>query len=177
MGDSDSSDDEKNEVKASAEAGGGGETGDGEETLKGDGVLEKDFAFGNAVCEKGGGNGNGNGNGKVHGGAGAATGRTTFRGRGRSKRRAGRDLEMGVGEEGEKGGEGKDGKEKVEGKGGEKGLKASFQLSKAAGMTSMSTLEQSMPADAVLAKEGAEEVGCVFDVLCFWLANFFGGGY
>jgi metal transporter CNNM len=40
-----------------------------------------------------------------------------------------------------------------------KSRRTSFQLPKAAaGMTSMSMLEQSMPADAVLGKEGVEEV-------------------
>lgn len=42
---------------------------------------------------------------------------------------------------------------------GTKSRRASFQLARAAAeMTSMSMLEQSMPADAVLAKEGAKEV-------------------
>ncbi|KAJ7575985.1 hypothetical protein C8J56DRAFT_974264 [Mycena floridula] len=45
-----------------------------------------------------------------------------------------------------------------------KSLRTSFQLPKvAAGMTSLSALEQSMPADAVLAKEGAEEFLQGFD--------------
>lgn len=43
---------------------------------------------------------------------------------------------------------------------GPKARRTSFQLPRAAaGMTSISALEQSMPADAVLAKEGADEVG------------------
>jgi metal transporter CNNM len=42
----------------------------------------------------------------------------------------------------------------------EESKKSKFQLPKVpAGMTSMSVLEQSMPADAVLAKAGAAEVG------------------
>ena len=45
------------------------------------------------------------------------------------------------------------------GKKNEESKKTKFQLPKVpAGMTSMSVLEQSMPADAVLAKEGAAEV-------------------
>ena len=50
-----------------------------------------------------------------------------------------------------------------------KSRRANFQLPRAAaGMISMSTLEQSMPADAVLTKEGAEEVSSVhyFHSLC-----------
>jgi metal transporter CNNM len=45
-----------------------------------------------------------------------------------------------------------------------KSRRTSFQLPKAAaGMTSMSMLEQSMPADAVLGKAGAEEVRVAFE--------------
>jgi len=44
----------------------------------------------------------------------------------------------------------------------DEGRKRGFQLPKlASGMTSMSMMEQSMPADAVLAKAGAAEVRCV----------------
>ena len=68
------------------------------------------------------------------------------------------DLEKGVSKEPiEKGAEPKKSESK-------KSKIATFQLPKvAAGMTSMSMLEQSMPADAVLTKEGAAEVsGSIF---------------
>jgi metal transporter CNNM len=106
MGDSDSSDEEKDTgrgMKDSEEA-----TEDGEATLREDGTWEKDYASekpSNATSSK-----------------------------------RGRKARDGVFEE--------------------KQSKKSFHLlpKAAASMTSMSMLEQSMPADAVLAKEGANEV-------------------
>ncbi|RDB21713.1 hypothetical protein Hypma_011126 [Hypsizygus marmoreus] len=132
MGDSDSSDEEK---EVSDDKGSPVSKDSEEATLPGDAVLEKYHAQGNRnratpprLSKKG------------------------FRGSGRGSRSAsGRDIEMGViiDEDGEQ----------VEMK-----KKTGFQLPKAAAsMTSMSMLEQSMPADAVLAKEGAEEFLQNFD--------------
>jgi metal transporter CNNM len=85
--------------------------------------------------------------------------------RGRSKRwdRGQSDLEMGVlndakdtVEKGEDKGEGKEGK----------GRRTNFQLPVPNLNMSMVGLEQSMPADAVLAKEGAKEVKHFFSLFC-----------
>lgn len=140
MGDSDSSDEEKDSSKKSDD--GDEATEDGTSTLRDDGLLEKDFA-----TEQTNGNKRKPDGGVKRGG---------FRGRIKTGRKAGRDIEMGQIEEGEAFEAEKipDGKKRT-----------SFQLPKAAAsMTSMSMLEQSMPADAVLAKEGAEEVS----ILCFF---------
>lgn len=131
MGDSDTSDEEKESGKKSDDDA----TEDGTSTLKGDGPLEKDFATersnGNKTQTRGG-----------------------FRGRIKTARK-GRDIEMGQIDEGEAVDD-----KVTEGK---KSRRTSFQLPKAAAsMASMSVLEQSMPADAVLAKEGAEEVIVLF---------------
>lgn len=171
MGDSDSSDDEKESglsKDSPAEEKGSGsrhrfrkdsaQDVDGE-TLTGSGPWEKDYAMGgNGVNDDSTGTGNGNGRRK----------KLAFRGRGRSKNRGGGrgDVEMGMGttdgslnlkgndEERQNiyKGPGTAGPEEVP----TKSRRTSFQLPKAA--TSISQLEQRMPADAVLAKEGAEEV-------------------
>lgn len=92
------------------------EDSDGEATLKGNGVWEKDFA---------------------------STG-TNRAQRGRGRKRLPGDLEMGSIRSASGDGVGQDDGRR----------RPSFQLP----VPSMSMLEQSMPADAVLAKEGAEEV-------------------
>lgn len=146
MGDSDSSDEEKDSSKKSDD--GDETTEDGTSTLRDDGLLEKDFA-----TERTNGNKTKPDGGVKRGG---------FRGRIKTGRKAGRDIEMGQIDEGKA-----VGPEKIaEGK---KSRRTSFQLPKAAAsMTSMSMLEQSMPADAVLAKEGAEEVIiCIFSISLF----------
>ncbi|KAF5378150.1 hypothetical protein D9615_007632 [Tricholomella constricta] len=135
MGDSDSSDEEK-DIEGSAKIAGVKE-GD-EATLRDDGVLDKDFAHSlpaynqtlNSRAPK------------------------SFRGRSRIMRTvsAGREtVEMEDTEKQEQGLEGKNEE-------GRRASKSGFQLPKAAaGMASRFTLEQSMPADAVLAKENADE--------------------
>lgn len=128
MGDSDSSDEEKDTgrgMKDLEEA-----TEDGEATLKEDGTWEKDYAFDKPD--------------KV-----TSSKRT---------RKAGKDVEEGiVTEETNVTADGKHNK------------KTSFHLlpKAAASMTSMSMLEQSMPADAVLTKENANEVGNQYDSSIF----------
>lgn len=128
MGDSDSSDEEKESVEKKNK--------DAEEaTLEGDGIWEKDYAPGTARSSK----------------------KKTSRGQGKPARSASgaRDIELGVID---------DHKETIEE--GKKTGRSTFQLPKAAAsMVSMSMLEQSMPADAVLAKEGAEEVRCLPQIL------------
>lgn len=136
MGDSDSSDEEKDSSKKGDD--GDEATEDGTSTLRDDGLLEKDFAVERTNTKPDGGSKRGG-----------------FRGRIKTGRKAGRDIEMGQIDE-----------EKTTD--GRKSRRTSFQLPKAAAsMASMSMLEQSMPADAVLAKEGAEEVimSCFFDQL------------
>jgi metal transporter CNNM len=133
---------------------------DGEATLKGDGILEKDYAN----------SGRGDMRRREKGGRNKARQR-------RSERV--RDVEMGVmtDQEGcdrgdkEKSGTDKGGKES-------KSRRTSFQLIvPSLGMMSAGGLEQSMPADAVLAKEGAEEVCAlpfrvtVLTVMCLVLAK------
>ena len=114
MGDSDSSDEEKDARAKDLEEG----TEDGEATLREDGTWEKDYAIQQSTKARAP----------------------------KQRRKSGKDVKMdvlveekNVNEEGKK--------------------KTTFQLPKAAtSMTSMSLLEQSMPADAVLTKEGANEV-------------------
>jgi metal transporter CNNM len=151
MGDSDSSDEEKDSSKKSDDGEDG--TEDGTSTLRGDGLMEKDFA-----TEQGNGN-------KIKSNGSAKRG--AFRGRGKSGRKASRDVEMGPINEGGPVEAGKVGD-------GKKNRMTSFQLPKAAAsMTSMSMLEQSMPADAVLAKEGAEEVINLRPFHLFCLTEYF----
>jgi metal transporter CNNM len=128
MGDSDSSDEEKDAgrgMKDLEEA-----TEDGEATLREVGTWEKDYAL-----EK--------------------PSKSTSSKRGRNP---GKYVEKGVvNDETDINADGKQGK------------KTSFHLlpKAAASMTSMSMLEQSMPADAVLTKEGANEVGNQYDFPIF----------
>jgi metal transporter CNNM len=116
MGDSDSSDEEKDTKRSKKDL--EEATEDGEATLREDGTLEKDFA-----SEK------------------PNKAKSSKRGR-----KVGTDVEKG--EETNVNMDEKQGK------------KTGFHLlpKAAASMTSMSMLEQSMPADAVLTKEGANEV-------------------
>ncbi|KAF9466711.1 hypothetical protein BDZ94DRAFT_1186817 [Collybia nuda] len=137
MGDSDSSDEEKESSRRSDD---GEETmEDGTSTLKGDALLELDPS------------------GEKVNGSKSKSADSAKRGgfRSRMKRKVDGDIEMGTIDERKNDGKITDGK---------KSRRTSFQLPKAAAsMTSMSMLEQSMPADAVLAKEGAEEFLQNFD--------------
>ena len=129
MGDSDSSDEEKDSrrgMKDLEEA-----TEDGEVTLREVGTWEKDYAF-----EK--------------------PGKTTSA----KRRKAGKDVEKSVTTD-----------EMDVNTDVKQSKKSGFHLlpKAAASMTSMSMLEQSMPADAVLTKEGANEVGnqCDYHIFMF----------
>lgn len=173
MGDSDS-DDEERGVKSGVEIR-GGEEGEDTETLKGEGTWANHFIFRNGfeACSE-------NGDVKEYKSSGASdagSGRATVRGRARAARgmrRAERDLEMGCMKGHDKLPEktGKDDKGvERKGRGGEKSIRTNFQLSRAAGMTSMSMLEQVMPADAVLPKENADEVSRKVKVWLLLLIN------
>ena len=136
VGMGDSSDEEWDDGKRKKEkdkivfSGEGGNDRDGESTLQGDVSWEKDVA-------------------NANGGSNRDRGSTIRRGRNKRLATGRHDLEMGaMGEPPEKEGEKVDEKE-VRGR-------KSFQLPVPS--ITMVGLEQSMPADAVLAKEGAKEV-------------------
>lgn len=119
MGESDSSDEEKDNRRTMTDL--EEATEDGEATLREDGTWEKDYA-----SEK------------------LNKAKSSRRGK-----KSGKDIENGIVTE------------EANVTDGKQGRKTSFHLlpKAAASMTSMYMLEQSMPADAVLTKEGANEVG------------------